>query len=358
MGPGNAKNTRYVSLDDLDFGASTILIDRLKQKIEESSEDPELAQKIRDNTEIRNAIVRGADLESIWVETEKGEAYRIETVKDESGKLFLAIRNRTPEREEYKSALAQFERDQFLARNLPKVYHTLGQIFFGGNCMLQTILFNAQSGVTNLSEGESSDISLVIEDLKRGQGIMSNLLEMKKGENTNKYPVNVNDSLEKVVYVMNNLYSGIIFEADYASGLPPITGNGYVLTDIWRNIIENSCQALHEDRNRDGRGEKKIVIETGRRFNERIGEDMVRVSIRDNGPGMDEKAYALWKADIGNETPYTTKESGNGIGRIIVNEALKFHEAGFNVKTVAGRGTKFSIYFPKAKAQNLSEYRS
>lgn len=67
----------------------------------------------------------------------------------------------------------------------------------------------------------------------------------------------------------------------------------------------------------------------------------VKLSVADTGTGIDQRALTKIFQPF-----FTTKEAGTGIGLSVVREVIEKHHAYIDVKTQAGQGTAFELYFP------------
>jgi signal transduction histidine kinase len=81
-------------------------------------------------------------------------------------------------------------------------------------------------------------------------------------------------------------------------------------------------------------------------------QSTVFLTIEDNGIGMDESIVATLRGEL-NERSFsrkgTGKETGTGLGILLVKQFLTFNHASMEIKSKEGHGTSFILSFPKAK---------
>ena len=104
------------------------------------------------------------------------------------------------------------------------------------------------------------------------------------------------------------------------------------LKQVLLNLIMNSLSALKKT------GGSVIVAANQE-------EDCVRISIIDDGPGMNpeerEKVF---------EPFYTTKKSGSGLGLAIVHKIIREHKGRVSIESIAGKGTRVDVLLPDVPA--------
>ncbi|MNN63190.1 Sporulation kinase E [compost metagenome] len=93
------------------------------------------------------------------------------------------------------------------------------------------------------------------------------------------------------------------------------------------NLIENSIQASGRD--------VRLKVHLYRR------DDRLRLSISDNGPGMDVGTLAR----LG-EPFFTTKTTGTGLGLAVVKAVAKAHQGELRLQSRASRGTCATLILP------------
>lgn len=107
------------------------------------------------------------------------------------------------------------------------------------------------------------------------------------------------------------------------------------LVRIVTNLVKNAIQAIPEDR------QGSIVVSV---FSE--GET-VKISVADNGCGISEE-----NRDKIFEPKFTTKTSGMGLGLGMVKNIVETYKGTITFTTVTGKGTVFTVTFPKEKITN------
>ncbi len=81
-----------------------------------------------------------------------------------------------------------------------------------------------------------------------------------------------------------------------------------------------------------------------------LDSDYVRISVADNGPGVD-----LSLAEKIFEPFYTTKSQGTGLGLAVVSSVANAHQGRVEVTNNKGGGACFSLLLPISTASKLEE---
>lgn len=146
--------------------------------------------------------------------------------------------------------------------------------------------------------------------------------------------VNVKDLLEHVKALLKNdiQEADITIEDDVPSDLC-IRIDEHQIEQVIINIVKNAIQALAE--NDEHGGEKKLWLKAQKK-----SEGGAYISIRDNGPGIEEEA--LKKIFI---PFFTTKKSGSGIGLSLSKQIMRNHRGNIAVRSVINDGTEFTLRF-------------
>lgn len=163
----------------------------------------------------------------------------------------------------------------------------------------------------------------------------------KKSGGVTKDKIDLNSIIRKVESFMNSdITSSKIKIVNELSDIPEITANADTIMRIFINLFSNSIDALNGQA-RINKEWKMINAST-----EYCGEkDIVKIKIKDNGPGMNEKTR---KSIF--EPFFTTKDKGTGLGLSIVYGIVKDHGGDIYVDSKEGEYTEFVVALPVAGA--------
>jgi signal transduction histidine kinase len=102
------------------------------------------------------------------------------------------------------------------------------------------------------------------------------------------------------------------------------------LVRVVTNLVKNAIQAVPDV------PEPRILVTVA------SAGDQVKISVADNGAGIPE-AFR----DKVFEPKFTTKSSGMGLGLGMVKNIVETYKGQINFSSQEGKGTVFSVYFPK-----------
>lgn len=139
----------------------------------------------------------------------------------------------------------------------------------------------------------------------------------------------------------------------YSSGLRE---SGMVIADVEQlrrvlsNCISNSVKYM-------GKPQGDILINSSEEG------DYIRVSITDNGPGIDQKDLThIFDRFFRTDTSRNSKKGGTGLGLAIVKKIIEDHSGTISAASVPGEGTSIYFTLPRADIQKkettVSEIRS
>jgi signal transduction histidine kinase len=113
-----------------------------------------------------------------------------------------------------------------------------------------------------------------------------------------------------------------------------MVGDPEQLRRVFGNLIGNALDAMEEAHIAG----PTLTVASGRNL---AGSD-VWVSIKDNGPGMDEE-----QARRVFEPFFTSKSNGTGLGLAVTRKLVEQHAGTIEVHSVPGRGAEFVLTFPR-----------
>ncbi|MEL6224686.1 MAG: ATP-binding protein [Cyanobacteria bacterium J06627_8] len=170
----------------------------------------------------------------------------------------------------------------------------------------------------------------------RVQGIVVSLRNYSRLDEALVKHVNVHEGIDSTLLLLNHrIRHEVNVIKHYDPHLPQIRCSPAQLNQVFTNILSNALDALFEAE----RDPKELTIQTSR-----YQKDHVRISIRDNGPGIprsvQEKIFDPF---------FTTKEvgKGTGLGLSICFQIIQQHQGTIEVKSKPGEGTEFVILLPQ-----------
>ena len=117
--------------------------------------------------------------------------------------------------------------------------------------------------------------------------------------------------------------------------LPSPTGDPLQISQIFRNILENSLQAAKDP----------ARIEVACSDAELAGRPAIRLAFRNNGPGFSpEEKQRIF------EPFFTTKTHGTGLGMTIAKRLVEAHEGTIEVGGDQSQGADIIVTLPRGKS--------
>ena len=152
-----------------------------------------------------------------------------------------------------------------------------------------------------------------------------------------RFPVEIDRSVMEVVDAMvpHAETAGVTLRAETSARGAHIEGDLFALGRVYRNLIINAIQATAPG------GE--VVVSTS------IRDNRVRVEVSDTGCGIPPDRLAAIFEDF-----VTTKRRGLGLGLAIAKKIVEQLSGDISVTSEVGRGTTFTLEFPRANAPRLA----
>ena len=181
---------------------------------------------------------------------------------------------------------------------------------------------------------------IIQSEIERINLIIGEFLVLSKPHAEQLKVVAMNDIINNIVQLFHLEFQkhSIRFTLQIVSDDNLVLANENQLKQVFINIIKNAIEAIEA---RKTEGDIRIVIA-------KDVEDLIMVTITDNGIGMSE---AMIKRIF--EPFYTTKSSGTGLGMLITNKIIQEHGGMIAIDSKIHCGTTIKIKLPQAEDQEV-----
>ncbi len=227
-----------------------------------------------------------------------------------------------------------------------------GGIAHDFNNILATILGNVELAqhVATLDPDVKVSLVEIRKAGTRARDLVGQILSFSRRQATTFRSLDLVEIVNESARLLRTTLPGnITLLVECAPQVPPVIGDNTQLQQVLMNLATNAMQAIGATKGGISIG-LDTVIQTDDLLREepRLREliwtqgKIVRLTIADTGPGMDE---ATIKRVF--EPFFTTKavNEGTGLGLAVVHGIVMGHGAVINVVSAVGRGTVFTVYF-------------
>jgi len=204
-------------------------------------------------------------------------------------------------------------------------------------------LNNPLTGVIGYSQlllGQDADektrrgLEKVYAEARRCHRIVQNLLTFARKHTPEKKSISINDILEATIELRSYQLrvDNISVEMLLSKDLPSTQGDFHQLQQVFMNIVINAHQAMKES----GPGGHLVVKSS-------LVNELIRVEIADNGPGIPPEAIKKIFDPF-----FTTKPTGQGtgLGLSICYGIIQEHDGNIYTASTLGQGTVFTVDLP------------
>ncbi|MDZ4164530.1 MAG: response regulator [Smithellaceae bacterium] len=190
------------------------------------------------------------------------------------------------------------------------------------------------------------------EQVQSGAGLTRQLLGFARGGRYEVTPADINDIIEKTSSLFGRTKKEISIHRKYGKDLWPVEVDRGQMEQVFMNLFVNAWQAM------PGGGDlyletEDLLLDEKQAFPYAVMPGKyVKISVTDNGTGMDEKTRERIFDPF-----FTTREMGRGtgLGLATVYGIIKGHGGMINVYSEPGCGTSFTIYLPASEKEALKE---
>lgn len=310
---------RMINLTDKDLG-SAILWKLV----------PDLARSI-DFTHLgKDMAVISREIHMTYPENRFVRLYMVPLNQNELKPLFVIILRDITEEKVLTEEMIETEKLSSLFMLAASVAHELGNPLNSINIHLQLIqrLLSKIHGSTEAGKIKDS-VEACVDEVSRLDGIIQNFLRAIRPMQPELKDSNLLDILNEVLVLQRHEMEGLDLRVEIIlpASLPIVKVDRNQVKQAFFNVIKNAIHAMGKN------GLLKISTD--------IDEDYLNIHFEDNGIGIEEKNLS----QIFNPY-YSTKDSGSGLGMMIIQRIMRNHAGQVAIKSLPGEGTRVTLMFP------------
>lgn len=186
--------------------------------------------------------------------------------------------------------------------------------------------------------------SIVVEEIDRLEGLLSQLLELSGAPRVQHAPVNVHKLLDHVIRIEAANDPEISYVRRYDPSLPPVRGDSDRLTQVLLNLLRNAREVTPAG--------GAITIETKMETTYRLAGGSGRgrflsVEVRDQGAGIPQEDLDKIFSPF-----FTTKSRGTGLGLAISQRIVSEHGGVLRARNSKEQGATFTVTLPVDSGTN------
>lgn len=267
--------------------------------------------------------------------------------------------------EQRRSAEAQLALAEQLrqAQKMESLGALSGGIAHDFNNILGAILGNAELALAAPSHTASvvESLTAIREAGERAARLIQQILAFSRQQPHEQTLVRIDDTVREAVRLLRaTIPAGIELTARLDAPVALILADATQLHQIVMNLCTNAMHALQERAQGVGReGRIEVVVDggqtsvgTGRQAPDSLAPGrFVRLSVRDNGVGMDEQTRRRIF-----EPFFTTRRAngGTGLGLAVVHGIMETHHGAITVESSLEAGTTFALWFPAIETERTA----
>lgn len=320
---------RIINLSDKDLG-SAILWKLV----------PDLARSLDFTNLGSDMSVISREIHMTYPENRFVRLYMVPLNQDNEAPRFVIILRDITEEKFLTEEMIEAEKLSSLFMLAAGVAHELGNPLNSINIHLQLIqrlLSKLKASPESFKIKES--IETCVNEVNRLDGIIHNFLRAIRPVQPELNELNLLELLDEVLVLQRHEMEdlGIRVQVDLPPPLPIVLIDRNQVKQAFFNVIKNAIHAMGQN------GLLKISID--------IDDDFLNMHFDDNGTGIDEKHFSKIF-----DPYYSTKNSGSGLGMMIIQRIMRNHAGQIAIKSLPGEGTRVTLMFPlKSKRVKMLE---
>jgi PAS domain S-box-containing protein len=248
---------------------------------------------------------------------------------------------------------SQMEAQLRHAQRMDAIGTLAGGIAHDFNNILGVMLGYTEMALMSLKDKGNEDLKRRLQQVlkagKRGKDLVSQILSFSRPASQERRPVHVSAIVKEALTMMRaTLPSTIELKMKLEEDHDLIMADA---TQIHQVIINLCANAAHAMREKGGLLEivtKAVDLDAkaAHRIHGLSPGPYLKLTVRDTGCGMDREVMEKIFDPF-----FTTKkmEEGTGMGLAVVHGIVKAHQGAITVQSQVGKGSEFSVYFPRVE---------
>jgi len=192
------------------------------------------------------------------------------------------------------------------------------------------------SGIAALTDDQRALVGIVNRESERLNAIISDFLTYSRDRSFQATSVDLCQLLSDTLTLLETRPSGIQIERNFSYDSAPAQGDGDKLKQVFWNLSSNAIRAMPNG------GVLTVSLDKS--------QGDWRIRFQDSGEGIPpqilEKIFEPFQSGF---------EGGTGLGLAIVYRIIQDHDARIFVRSEPGKGTEFTLLFPKPTPERKAE---
>lgn len=264
---------------------------------------------------------------------EKNIYLKFESIQDQSEKYIITTISDVTKKIVMQSQLEQNDSLNMIGQMAASIAHEIR------NPMTSLLGFTALLK-ENATEEATSYLSVIESELHRIENILGEMLELSKPRQRKMDKVDIALLLQDVIAIMlphAAMYNCTLQLINTVHHPLFINGCQISFKQVFINLLKNALESMQNG------GNVKLELH--------LNVDMVEINVVDEGVGMSsdcmEKMFQAFQ---------TTKQNGTGLGLPYVKSIIEECNGEICVQSEVGKGTTFTLQFPKANCKEILKF--
>ncbi len=330
--PDDREEYRRINLEALATGTGFDMEYRLLTPAGETRDVHELGQPVFDDA---GSVIQCYGTIQDITEHKRAEA----EIRKLNRVLERRVEERTTELHATQDALVRNERLAALGQLTGTVAHELRNPLGAIATSFDVIQNKCQAAKLDLDRA----LGRAKRNIKRCDGLISELLDVTHAKVLQPEPTVVDAWLSDLLEEQQ-IPGNITLNTDLDAEGAAVTFDREQVRRAVINLVDNACQAMAVDGDRDGTGNgagdgtgngKQLIVATRRT------DGRIEIDVADTGPGIPEDDLTKVLEPL-----FTTKPQGTGLGLAIVQRIMERHSGGLEITSENRRGTRVRLWLP------------